>query len=217
MHVKICGITRIQDLKTCEKHDPAFIGFINVKRSRRFLDTEKIKKLKSKMKDENKAVLVIEPETVEESIKKAVECGIKNVQLHSLSAEEISRISKINVIRAIGIPKEIDSPKKSEIKKFAKVCNYLLFDSVISGKMGGTGNQIPLEIALKAATIAKRSNHNIKLFIAGGMDTGRIKDEGKVIKETFDYVDVNSGVEDSPGIKDESKISKFMETCRVNL
>lgn len=215
MKVKICGIKRSSDLKSLEKFDPPFIGFINIKRSKRFVDIEKIKELMDKIENPEKAVLVLEPKNAEEVLKKANECNIKNVQLHSLSANEISKIKKINVIRAIGIPEKIDNDKIEEIKEFSKFCNYLIFDSMISGKSGGTGKQIPLELAIEASRIAKMSNEDIKLILAGGMNTQRIENEGKIINEIFDYVDVNSGVEDSPGIKNTLKIKEFMETCKV--
>lgn len=215
MQVKICGIMSLKDLQTCKKVNPAFVGFINIKRSKRYIDIEKIRELKDSMDDLNKVVLVIEPKTAAEAMEKSEECGIRNVQLHSLSADEISKIHGINIIKAIGISEKIDSLKKEEIKELAKVCQHLLFDFEVSGKSGGTGKQIPLKIALKAAKIAKKSNPHIKLIIAGGMNTYRIKNKGKLIKELFDYVDVNSGVEDSPGIKNRLKIEEFMKSCKV--
>jgi len=215
MQFKICGITRPEDLQACEKSDPSFIGFINIERSKRFLDIEKIRKLVDSMESRDKAVLVLEPETAEEVIETAKKCGIKNVQLHSLQAGDMAKLNGINVIRAIGIPEKIDASKRKEIEEFAKVCNYLLFDSMISGKSGGTGKQIPLEVAVEAAEIAKKNNNGIKLFLAGGMNAERMKKEGKLIKDSFDYIDVNSGVEDSPGIKNNDKISEFVEYCKV--
>lgn len=215
MKFKICGITRLEDLQVCEKFDPDFIGVINIKRSKRFLDITKIRNLRDSMKNHEKAVLVIEPETAEEVIKAVEKSGIKNIQLHSLSAEEIVKLNGINIIRAIGIPEKIDTFKMEEIEEFAKVCRFLLFDFEVSGKSGGTGKQIPLEVAVEAAEIAKKSNRNIKLFLAGGINVERIKNEGNLIKDIFDYVDINSGVEDSPGIKNIVKIREFVENCKV--
>lgn len=205
----------MEDLQACEKSDPDFIGFIHIERSKRFLDMEKIRNLRDSMIDHEKAVLVIEPETAEEVVKAVKKSSIKNVQLHSLSAEEVTELKEINVIRAIGIPEKIDASKREEIEGFAKACRYLLFDSMISGKSGGTGKQIPLEVAVEAAEIAKTSNSNIKLFLAGGINAERIKNEGTLIKDIFDYIDVNSGVENSPGIKNAAKINEFVENCRV--
>ncbi|MGZ7044496.1 MAG: phosphoribosylanthranilate isomerase [Methanobacterium sp.] len=215
MKVKICGITNEKDLKTCENDDTAFIGFIHVKRSRRFMTTDKIRELRGKMKYPQKAVLVLEPLDADEVIEKANKCCIKNIQLHSLSTYEITRLKDFKVIRAIGIPEVLDQGKIIEIENFAGVCDYLLFDSLALGQSGGTGKQIPLETAEKAAEIAKIINPHIELFLAGGMNSQRIKDQGKIMERIFHYVDVNSGVENSPGLKNHYKISEFMESCRV--
>ncbi len=215
MKFKICGITRPEDLQVCEREGSDFIGFINIKRSKRFQDMETIRELVNSMKNPENAVLVIEPETVEEAVSSVKKSGVKNIQLHSLQAEDITNLKEINVIRAIGIPEEISTAKKEEIKSFSEVCNYLLFDSMVKGKSGGTGKQIPLEVAAEAVKIAKERNKDIKLFLAGGISTERIKNEGNLIKDIFDYVDVNSGVEESPGIKNRDKIVEFVENCKV--
>ena len=215
MEFKICGITQPEDVRICENEGSAFIGFINIKRSKRFLDIEKIRELVDSLENKENAVLVIEPETVEEAIDSVEKSGVKNVQLHSLLAADMDKLKEINVIKAIGIPEKIDESKKEEIESFAKVCKYLIFDSMIRGKSGGTGKQIPLEVAAEAAQIAKKSNADIKLFLAGGINAQRIKNKGNLIKNIFDYVDVNSGVEDSPGIKNKDKIVEFVENCKV--
>jgi phosphoribosylanthranilate isomerase len=217
LQVKICGIKSEKDLKTCENNDIAFIGFIHIKRSQRFVDIDKIKELKGKMKNPEKAVLVLEPLNALDAMEKAEKCGIKYLQLHSLSASEIDHIKRVNIIRAIGIPDYLDDKKIREIENIAGVCNYLLFDSEAKGRSGGTGKQIPLKTVERAAETAKTINGNIKIFLAGGMNSKRMKNEGKIIKRVFDYVDVNSGVEDKPGIKNETKIKEFIETCKVNI
>jgi Phosphoribosylanthranilate isomerase len=215
MEFKICGITRLEDLQACEDSGSTFVGFINIMRSNRFLDIKKIGELIGSMKNQDKSVLVIEPETAEEVRDLVEKSGAKNVQLHSLQPDDIVNLKEVNVIKAIGIPEKIDESKKEEIESFAKVCRYLIFDSMIRGKSGGTGKQIPLEVAAEAAEIAKKSNENVKLFLAGGINAKRIEDEGKLIKNSFDYVDVNSGVEDSPGIKNRDKIVEFVDNCKV--
>lgn len=206
-------MTRPQDIQACE--GSTFVGFINIKRSKRFIDIEKIRELVGSMENPEKAVLVLEPETAEDVVKAVEKSGVKNVQLHSLQAEDIAKLKEINVIKVVGIPEKIDESKKEEIESFAKVCRYLLFDSMIMGKSGGTGKQIPLEVAVEAAEIARKSNVSVKLFLAGGISAEKIKNEGNLIKDIFDYVDVNSGVEDSPGIKSKVKIMEFVENCKV--
>lgn len=215
MKVKVCGITRVEDLKACEENNVDFVGFINIKRSKRFIDLNSIVKLVNEVRNPEKAVLVIEPGGLEEAIELIEKSNIKNIQLHSLLVDDIIRLRRslgqLMIFRVVGIPGQIDMQKKFEIEAYAKVCDFLLFDSEVKGKSGGTGKQIPLKLAGKAAAIAKTANNNIKLLLAGGLDFDRIKNDGEVIGESFGYIDVNSGVEDKPGFKDIEKIKEIIQ------
>ena len=224
MNIKICGIRRKEDLLTCEKAGADLMGFINIKRSKRMVEIQEINNLTSFMKDEKKAVLVIEPKNMADAKKRINKTGLMNIQLHSLSAYEIDSLKKdyqlnreteedhtvkqthlikdnhsdLTVTRAIGLSEEMYPEKIKEIQDFARVCDYLLFDYEVKGKTGGTGRNIPIKTAIEAAKIAKNSNPDLKLFLAGGMDKKRITEELETLEKFFDFVDVNSGVEDEP-------------------
>lgn len=221
MKVKICGITRVEDVMICEENNADLIGFINIKRSKRFVEINEINQLTSKLNNREKAVLVIEPENLEEAEVIQKKSNINIFQLHSLSSDDINRLKEsesiqmqLKIIRAVGIPERITARKKVEIEDFAKVCDFLLFDYEDYGKIGGTGKQIPIKLIIEAAELAKNANDNIKLFLAGGLDLKRIQTEGKQIERIFDFIDVNSGVEDSPGLKNDNKIREIIELIR---
>ncbi|HOI39253.1 MAG TPA: phosphoribosylanthranilate isomerase [Methanobacterium sp.] len=225
MRIKICGIRSKEDLKICEEKGADLMGFINIERSKRMVEIEEIKTLLSFMKDKTKAVLVIEPLNMADAEEKIKKSGITNIQLHSLSSEEINQLKEkyqknedktqkspeLTITRAIGISEVINGHKKREIEYFADVCDFLLFDYEIQGKTGGTGKQIPTETAIEAAEIGKTRNKNVKLTLAGGMNASRIKNEGKILKKFFNVFDINSGVEDKPGVKNNSKITELMK------
>lgn len=215
MKIKICGIRNKRDLEACEKAGADLIGFINIKRSKRLIEIDEIKKLTKSMKDQNKAVLVIEPSNMAEAEEKIKKSGLNNIQLHSLTPKEVREIKNNNpyltVIPAIGIFDVINPDKKQEIEDFADICDYLLLDYQVQGKTGGTGRQIPSDTALEAAHIAKYHNENVKLFLAGGMNFERIKNEGEILANVFTFFDVNSGVEDAPGIKNTDRINELMK------
>jgi len=232
MRIKICGITSKEDLEVCEEKGADLIGFINIERSKRMVEIEEIKTLLSFMKDRTKAVIVIEPLNMANAEEKIRKSGISNIQLHSLSPEEINELKEkyygknaenktqispnLTITRAVGISKVIDRDKRREIENFADICDFLLFDYEIQGKTGGTGKQIPAKTAIKAAKIAKNRNKNVKLTLAGGMNTARIKNEGKQLEKVFDAFDINSGVEIKPGVKNIDKISELMEIKQNN-
>jgi len=212
IQIKICGITNKKDLKLV--NDKAnYIGFINVKRSPRHINISKIEKLANNKK---KAVLVLEPKKLGEIMKKVEKTEISIIQLHSLSPSEIKELKAqlpedIQIIKAVGIPGKLTTEKIKEIKNLAKVSDAILFDRELQGRTGGTGTQIPLNIACHAAKIASNTNKKIKLFLAGGMNLKTLKENFKVINSHFDVVDFNSSLEKSPGIKDPKKIKELSE------
>ena len=232
MKVKICGITRSQDVSKCEGSGANLIGFINIKRSKRYVKLKQIIELVSELKNRERAVLVLEPENLEEVVMKMKKTGIRNVQLHSLTNNEIKYLrwiggfhrnaleSNLKVIRAVGISEdslvyangdiEFSEIKRLEIEDFARTCNAILFDYQVNGKSGGTGKQIPINIALEAVKIAKNANYNLEIFLAGGINSERIRNDKDVLERVIDYVDVNSGVEDAPGIKNPERVDELM-------
>ena len=221
MKVKICGITRAEDVMVCEENNADLIGFINIKRSQRFVELNKINELTSKLKIKDKSVLVIEPDNLKEAELILEKTDINIVQFHSLSSDHINSLKELKsinkelkIIKAVGIPERINELKKIEIEDFARVCDSLLFDYENHGKSGGTGKQIPLKLVFEAARIAKNVNDDIKLFLAGGLDLKQVENEGKVIGEIFDFIDVNSGIEDQPGFKNEKKIIELIELVK---
>ncbi len=218
MNVKVCGLKKAEDVLNCEQSPADLIGFINITRSKRFLKINEISGLISSMENKKKAVLVIEPENPEEVLTKLEKTGIQTLQIHSLSREELGelkKISELRIIRAVGISQKIDDEKKLEIEDFSRICHGILFDYEFQGKSGGSGKQIPLKLAVQAATIAREVNREIEIFLAGGMNTERIKNEGETLNKFFDYVDVNSGVEDQPGVKNPQKIDEFLEATSL--
>jgi phosphoribosylanthranilate isomerase len=248
MNIKICGIRRKKDLSTCLKAGADLIGFINIKRSKRMVKIEEIIDLTSFINDKKKAVLVIEPKNMADAKERIDKTGLKNIQLHSLSACEINRLKKdyqltrateeneqireehsrdkqliednngdLTVTRALGLSEVIYPEKVKEIQDFSSVCDYILFDYEVKGKTGGTGRCIPTKTAIEAAKIAKNSNPNLKLFLAGGMDTKRIQAESETLEKFFDFVDVNSGVEDKPGVKNAAKIMELMKIKELKI
>lgn len=233
MKIKVCGITRSEDLTRCEESGAELMGFINIDRSKRNLSLKEIKTLTSGMKNKMKAVLVLEPVDIEEVVMKMKKTGVRKVQLHSLTPNQIKYLRWIEnyernpfephfkIFRAVGLSQDsteihdggcVLKPEKiREIEEFARCCDALILDYQVSGKSGGTGKQIPIKIALEAVKTAKNIDSNVEIFLAGGINTEIIKNRKEVLEKVFDYVDVNSGVEDAPGIKNSQQLEELLE------
>ena len=98
MKVKICGITRAEDLIVCKENNTDLIGFINIKRSQRFVELNKINELSSKLKNKDKSVLVIEPDNLKEAESILEKTDINIIQLHSLSSDDINSLKELESI-----------------------------------------------------------------------------------------------------------------------
>lgn len=214
MKIKICGITNREDLKTAEKYAD-LIGFINIKRSKRFLNLEEIGDLVSLMENKDKAVLVLENDDIQKIQHALKVSGIKIAQFHGFEERMLSELQKkspeIQIIKVIGLSESMNYQKIAEIKESSKICDFILFDYELNGLCGGTGFSIPLNLALNASAFARSIDYQGKLLLAGGINAERIESVGEILEEYYDYVDVNSGVEESPGIKSENKIKELFK------
>lgn len=87
----------------------------------------------------------------------------------------------------------------------------VLLDPRVPGKLGGTGRQLPLG-ALAPAVERSRTGAAARLVLAGGLTPENVSEA--VLTMLPDVVDVSSGVESSPGIKDHAKIGAFADAVR---
>lgn len=217
LKIKICGITRAEDLHFCEKYGD-LVGFINIKRSPRYVNLDEINELVSSMKNTNKAVLIMESNDIREIQYAVKRTGINTIQLHGLENQKIREIKKrnpkIEFINVIGLSETLNDQKIVEIKECLKISDFIIFDYEINGNSGGTGRKIPLKLAVEASSIIRKSSDEVELLLAGGIDSHRIETEGEILEKHFDYMDVNSGVEESPGVKSETKIRELIKVMR---
>lgn len=224
LKIKVCGITNEKDLEKIQKLDVDYMGFINVERSKRYTSIEKIEDLQKSLNDKNKSVLVIEPENPYEAISKANMTKISHLQLHSLTCPDVryilwasqyySNIKSLDITKVVGLMDEKISPEKQkEIEHNALFASNILFDYKKDGLTGGTGSKIPLDTVLKTCKIVKNKHQNTDVTLSGGLDYDYLND----IKDNlhnFDCIDINSGVEDSPGHKNIKKIKEIVKLIK---
>lgn len=198
--IKICGLTRIQDIEAVNRQKPDYIGFVFAK-SRRQVTARQAKNLKEKLHSGIKVVGVFVNEEVQR-ITLIVNAGIVDVvQLHGNETEEYIRELKryINcpIIKAVSVQSSKDITNAESLSS-----EYLLLDSYQKEQYGGNG------ITFDHALIP---NLKKPYFLAGGLNRNNIM---KAIECNQPYgVDISSGVE-IDGIKNESKIKEIIELIR---
>ena len=198
---KICGISDLNTLNFIINHScpPLFIGFIcNYKKSPRFVEIEKLKKLTSVKKKKCKFVAVlVKPD--DEILKKIEKLNFDYYQLYDCSPSEIQSIKdKYNkkIITAFTIKDENDVKKFISYKE---VTDIYLFDSK------GYEKSISFNHSL-----IKNIKSDKDVMLAGNI---QINDDLENFKEIADIIDISGGLETS-GLKDISKIEIFLNKIK---
>jgi len=198
--VKICGLSRKQDIDAVNAALPDYIGFVFAK-SKRQVDENIAKELKNRLDPRIKAVGVFVNENMERVVKLCSMRVIDLVQLHGDEDDEYIRLLKKHVPNKVIKAIRVKSRENME-KAMALSCDYLLFDSYHEKDYGGTGmsfewSMIPVM--------------NKPYFLAGGINPGNA---AHAIKHHNPYcIDVSSGVETN-GFKDPDKIMDIVAMAR---
>ncbi|OEU66027.1 MAG: N-(5'-phosphoribosyl)anthranilate isomerase [Desulfovibrio sp. S3730MH75] len=193
--IKVCGMTRAEDVVACEELGADFLGFIFHQSSPRCVDVDFASSIVTKTA--NKVGVFVKQSAAEvlEILKKG---KIDYAQLHGGQNEEFCKAVGKNRIIKVLWPQRYDSVKEfqEDIDRFTPHCTYLLFDAGSSG--GGHGK--PLDFSIFSEVKIR-----IPWLLAGGLSAKNLMDAISAAKPSG--IDLNSGVEVSPGIKDKYKLS----------
>lgn len=206
--VKICGLTRIEDIECANKLQPDFIGMVFYPKSKRAVTMEQAAQLKARLNQGIKGVGVFVNAEIAFIVKLARAGIIDIIQLHGDEDELYIRELRQQLAQPnIAIIKAIRVRNVESLQKLEKYpVDFFLFDTYKPGLYGGTGERFNLE--LEQVKIPK------PYFIAGGLDAGNVAQLIAANPKAF-AVDVSGGVEDgSSGLKDAQKMAAFVARAR---
>ncbi|OWT32811.1 hypothetical protein BGI41_05685 [Methanobrevibacter sp. 87.7] len=216
--IKICGMTDKKIVNELSKLNIDYLGFINIKRSKRYQSIDNINKLTNNLESKKYLTLIIDDEDPVKVNNKVIKTGINRVQFHSnISIENIKKIrklnNKINITMVIGIKDKINQDIKNNLEDYSEYVDNILLDYIKDGLTGGNNKHIPIETAVEASKIIKNKNPKCNIILAGGLNYDYLKEIFEYLNN-FDMIDVNSGVEDAPGIKNISKIKNIIKLIK---
>lgn len=202
--LKICGMRDPENIKQVSELQPDYLGFIYYQKSPRFIGHHfQMPEIPSSIK---KVGVFVDGKTdlIRNSIK---EHSLDFVQLHGNESVETCVSLKqehIGVIKAFSVDERFDF-KVTE--PYQPVADYFLFDT--KGKFyGGNAKTFNWDIL-------QNYNQKIPFFLSGGITAEDLSDTIKLKDMNLHAMDVNSGVELMPGIKDIEKI-KRLQTSLLN-
>ena len=194
--IKICGLSREEDIEYANQVMPDYIGFVFWEPSRRYVSHNQAAALRGLLKPEIQAVGVFVDASPEEIISLLQEGVIDMAQLHGEETEE--DIQYLQAVTGKPVMKAIKVKSRYDVEAWLdSSADYLLFDS-------GMGSGVAFDWEL-LKDIPR------EFFLAGGLKPENLK---QAVEAVSPYaVDLSSGVE-TDGVKDRSKMQEAVIAVR---
>ncbi len=205
MKIKICGLTREQDIEAVNEHLPNYAGFVFAE-SRRKLTRQRAVDLTDRLVPEVKPVGVFVNHNLEELAEISKACRLAAVQLHGDENNRYMNNLRRLLPEATLIIKAVRVQSSRTLQAASAIeCDIFLLDSYQEGVLGGTGDTFDWTL-LKDFTRP--------YFLAGGLNKDNVT---KAIQTLHPFgIDVSSGVE-TDGFKDSIKISAFIKKAHESI
>lgn len=201
--IKVCGMTRVIDVQHAVKHGVDAIGMILHANSPRTISLDQAALIRQVVPAFVNLVGVFvdaEPNFIERAIDQA---GIDLVQLHGDESECEGRALSRPYIKAIRAKSVEQVAEDCQLFPSAKA---ILLDPYVAGLHGGTGQALPLDLWPRKPT----SDHQAQsLILAGGLSPKNVA--GRISALAPYAVDMNSGLELSPGVKDKALVEQAIQ------
>lgn len=201
--IKICGLTEVTQALACAELGADAIGLVFFTKSPRNLTLEKARDIGSALSGLAVATGVFVNETFEGIMEKVEKCSLKAVQLHGRESPDlVSRLRNENLTVIKALYMECD-PHVSTARQYDP--DGFLVECAKGVLPGGNALSWNFERVRELDT-------DKPVLIAGGLSLSNIYDA--VSKAKPDAVDVSSGVEQAPGLKDLDRVKAFITTVR---
>ena len=205
MRIKICGITRVEDAREAVRLGAWAIGLNHWAGSPRRCDPGVAAEIGAELRRQVEVVGVFVNGSLDELSAAAEDESLTMLQLHGNEGpafcREAARRTGLKVIKAVRVRSAADVHAAEAYRT-----DFHLLDAHLSGVPGGTGESFDWELVA-----GRRSS--VPLILAGGLDPGNVADAVAAVSPFA--VDVASGVESEPGIKDHALIAEFVGRARA--
>jgi phosphoribosylanthranilate isomerase len=204
--VKVCGITRPEDAELAVELGAWALGFILWPGSARAADPAVAAGIVAAHRRRVETVGVFVDPALDEVTRTIENLGLSMVQLHGdvgpSFCTEVGRRTGAQVVKAFRIGSQADV---QDTDRFRFV-DFHLFDARVEGRAGGTGQTWDW-------SLVRRRRSKLPLILSGGLTADNVA-EGIEAVDPY-AVDVASGVEASPGVKDPAKVRAFLEAAQA--
>lgn len=208
VEVKICGLTRSIDAESADAAGAAYLGVIFAGGPRQRTPAEARATLSGRR---GRKVGVFSTQSIGEVADTAAAAGLDVVQLHADAlSDRVEAVRAATGLEVWAVIRSADGTLPDHAEDLAHAADALLIDAKVDGALGGSGVTIPWGV-LGESLDAMEAGHRI--ILAGGLTAENVADAISYVSPMV--VDVSSGVESAPGVKDHARIRAFMAAVRA--
>lgn len=201
--VKICGITNLSDARHAASCGADALGFVFYPGSPRCVEPDMARRIIAELPPLITTVGLFVNESPDRIRQVVALCGLDTVQLHGDEAPEQCSYPPCRVIKALRLQGPVSAGTFSAYPVAA-----LLLDAYVPNQFGGTGHRCDWD---QAAVVAKAH----RVILAGGLNPENV---AEAVRRVRPYgVDVSSGVETQPGVKDQDKVARFIRMAKESV
>lgn len=208
IRVKVCGLTSLVDAEMADAAGADYLGFILYPKSPRYVSLEQYRSMSPRLPSRKKVAVVVEPSLAELAAINAA--GFDYVQLHFTNETPFFQAALwLDVVPPdrLWLAPRIPPGKDLDLA-FVPLADTILLDTYHAGSFGGSGQTGDW----KSFAGYRAKFIKVNWVLAGGLKPENIA--AAVSATGARYVDVNSGVEAAPGVKDAAKITAFFAALR---
>ena len=198
--VKICGVTRLADALHAARAGADAVGLNFFAGSPRCVSVDTAAAIAAALPEGVCRVGVFVDAGRDEIAAVAERVGLDAIQFHGAEPRDLCGGWARKTIKAV----RVDGPQALAAAADYPV-DYLLADAHVVGQVGGTGRRVPLEWLVGVPSQ--------RLILAGGLTPESVAEAVRAVRPAA--VDVASGVESAPGIKDPEKVERFIANART--
>ena len=211
--VKICGLTRMKDADVAERAGARYLGVI-LASGPRLLDIDGARDVLGARRHNVRRVAVFGDQSVAELLSISESLDLDVLQLHGNPSVGQIRQLRTATARDLWPVVRVDGTAlPSEATGLALAAGALVLDAKVVGQLGGTGVALDWEGLAQAVAALRLAVPTCRLVLAGGLRTSNVHNAIALLDP--DVVDVSSGVETSPGVKDPLAIKQFVAAVAV--
>jgi phosphoribosylanthranilate isomerase len=204
--VKICGLSTEATLDSAIVHGATHIGFVHYEPSPRHVALDRARALRDRIPAHVKSVLLLVNTPAEQTMQAIATVRPDIVQFHGTETPEwlqrVKQISGKTVWKALGLK---DKATLATSDRYVGAADLLLFDAPAAALPGGTGLRFDW-------TVLDGHAHKLPWGLAGGLTPDTVAEAIRATRAPL--VDVSSGVESAPGMKDVDKIAAFLKAAQ---